>query len=105
MNEVKEKAIQEAFKQIEKQYGKGSIMKMGEKVYDQLDVVSSGSLKLDMAMGVGDILAVELLKYMDQKAVVKQRLLFMQLLKHKKLADMQHLLMLNMHLILGMQKL
>ena len=53
MNEVKEKAIQEAFKQIEKQYGKGSIMKMGEKVYDQLDVVSSGSLKLDMAMGVG----------------------------------------------------
>ncbi|MFA6375365.1 MAG: recombinase RecA, partial [Bacilli bacterium] len=53
MNEVKDKALQDAFKQIEKQYGKGSIMKMGEKVYDNLDVVSSGSLKLDMAMGVG----------------------------------------------------
>lgn len=53
MNDVKEKALQEAFKQIEKQYGKGSIMKMGEKVYDQMEVVSSGSLKLDMAMGVG----------------------------------------------------
>lgn len=53
MSEIKEKALQDAFKQIEKQYGKGSIMKMGEKVYDQLDVVSSGSLKLDMAMGVG----------------------------------------------------
>ncbi|MDD4481593.1 MAG: DNA recombination/repair protein RecA, partial [Bacilli bacterium] len=40
MNEVKDKALQDAFKQIEKQYGKGSIMKMGEKVYDNLDVVS-----------------------------------------------------------------
>ncbi len=53
MNDVKDKALQEAFKQIEKQYGKGSIMKMGEKIYDQMDVVSTGSLKLDMAVGVG----------------------------------------------------
>lgn len=51
--ELKEKALQEAFKSIEKQYGKGSIMKLGEKVNEQIEVISSGSIALDAALGVG----------------------------------------------------
>ena len=51
--ELKEKALQEAFKSIEKQYGKGSIMKLGERVQEQIEVISSGSIALDAALGWG----------------------------------------------------
>ncbi|MDD3170894.1 MAG: recombinase RecA [Bacilli bacterium] len=53
MAEDKLKALEEAFKVIEKQYGKGSIMKLGEKVYTEMEVIPSGSISLDMALGVG----------------------------------------------------
>lgn len=53
MSEDKQKALADAFKQIEKQFGKGSIMKLGEKVYNNMEVIHTGSISLDMALGVG----------------------------------------------------
>ena len=53
MADDKLKALEEAFKVIEKQYGKGSIMKLGDKVYTEMEIISSGSIALDMALGVG----------------------------------------------------
>ena len=52
-NEEKQKVLSDTFKQIEKQFGKGSIMRLGDKVYENMEVVKSGSLTLDMALGVG----------------------------------------------------
>ena len=50
------KALAAALVQIEKQFGKGSIMKMGEsQIADDLQVVSNGSLGLDIALGVGGV--------------------------------------------------
>lgn len=46
-------ALDMALKQIEKQFGKGSIMKMGEQTDRRISTVSSGSLALDVALGVG----------------------------------------------------
>ena len=46
-------ALEQAIKQIEKQFGKGSIMKLGERADQQVSVVPSGSLALDIALGVG----------------------------------------------------
>lgn len=46
-------ALEQALKQIEKQFGKGSIMKMGEKSDTKVQTVSSGSLAIDIALGVG----------------------------------------------------
>ena len=46
-------ALEMALKQIEKQFGKGSIMKMGEKTDTKISTVPSGSLALDAALGVG----------------------------------------------------
>jgi len=46
-------ALDAALKKIEKNFGKGSIMRMGEKVDTQISTVSSGSLALDEALGVG----------------------------------------------------
>jgi recombination protein RecA len=50
---IKEKALQEAFKAIEKSYGKGAVMKLGDRPFDKIDVISSGSIALDSALGVG----------------------------------------------------
>ncbi len=52
----KQKALQAALSQIEKQFGKGSIMRLGEgEVIEDIQVVSTGSLGLDIALGVGGL--------------------------------------------------
>ena len=52
----KAKALQAALSQIEKQFGKGTIMRLGEgEVIEDIEVVSTGSLGLDMALGVGGL--------------------------------------------------
>ncbi len=49
----REKALQEAFKAIEKAHGKGAVMKLGDRALEEIEVISSGSIALDMALGVG----------------------------------------------------
>lgn len=46
-------ALENALRQIEKQFGKGSIMKLGESTHNQVETIPSGSLALDIAIGVG----------------------------------------------------
>ncbi len=52
-NEDKEKALNEAIRQLEKQYGKGAVMRLGERTSVEVDVIPSGSLTLDIALGIG----------------------------------------------------
>lgn len=49
----KDKVLEQVLSDIEKQFGKGSIMKLGEKANREIDVCPSGSLTLDIALGVG----------------------------------------------------
>ena len=53
MSDNRKAALDAALKKIEKDFGKGSVMKLGEKVDTQISTVSSGSLALDSALGVG----------------------------------------------------
>ena len=53
MKKDKDTALEQVLADIEKQFGKGAIMKLGEKGVKNIDVVSSGSLLLDQALGVG----------------------------------------------------
>ena len=55
MDDNKRKALTSALSQIEKQFGKGAIMRMGDRVNEAIDVVSTGSLGLDIALGVGGL--------------------------------------------------
>lgn len=50
---AKEKALNEALKTIEKAYGKGSIMRLGDTNQEKIEVIPSGSIALDFALGVG----------------------------------------------------
>lgn len=51
----KKKALETAISQIEKQYGKGAVMKLGQATTMNVDAISTGSLGLDMALGIGGV--------------------------------------------------
>ena len=49
------KAIENAMSQIEKQFGKGAVMKLGENSSLNIEAISTGCLDLDIALGVGGV--------------------------------------------------
>ena len=51
----RDRAVDQAISQIEKQFGRGSIMKMGEQPVLDIPVISTGSLALDLALGIGGV--------------------------------------------------
>ena len=51
----KEKALQDALAQIEKAYGKGAVMKLGDTTNLNVEAISTGSVSLDMALGIGGL--------------------------------------------------
>jgi len=51
----RDKALDLALGQIEKQFGKGSIMRMGENLHMQIEAISTGALSLDLALGIGGL--------------------------------------------------
>jgi recombination protein RecA len=51
----REKAIEQALNQIEKRFGKGAVMKLGEAAKIQVEVIPTGSIALDLALGVGGV--------------------------------------------------
>ena len=55
MDDNKRKQLEQAILQIEKQFGKGSIMKLGDEVQKSIDVISTGCMTLDHALGIGGV--------------------------------------------------
>jgi len=55
MNPEKEKAIESAMSQIERQFGKGAVMKLGSKEVQNIPAIPTGSLALDAALGIGGL--------------------------------------------------
>ncbi len=53
MDDKKNLMLEETIKQIEKQYGKGSVMRLGDRANVDVDAISSGSISIDAALGVG----------------------------------------------------
>lgn len=55
IDEQKKKAIELALKQVDKAFGKGALVRLGDKQVEKIDAISTGSLGLDMALGIGGI--------------------------------------------------
>lgn len=55
LDENKQKAIELAIKQIDKAFGKGALIRLGDKPVEKIDSISTGSLGLDIALGIGGI--------------------------------------------------
>ncbi len=54
-SEEKKKALEMALAQIDREFGKGAVMKLGDNMHMNIDAISTGSLSLDMALGVGGL--------------------------------------------------
>ncbi len=55
MDANKQKALDAAISQIDRQFGKGSVMRMGDAGVTQIESISTGSLGLDIALGIGGL--------------------------------------------------
>jgi len=55
MDDNKRRALTSALSQIEKQFGKGAVMRMGDRPSDAIDAIPTGSLMLDIALGIGGL--------------------------------------------------
>lgn len=89
---------------IEKSFGKGSIMKMGDESVEQVEVIPTGSIGLNVALGVEDIPADVSSKFTARNLPVRQPLPFMPSLKRKRQEALPHSLMQNMLSTASMQQ-
>ncbi len=87
----KQKALESAMVQIERQFGKGSIMKLGSQAVLDVPVISSGSLALDKALGTGGLPGAGSVKFSGRKHPVKQPLRFTRLPRLRNKAVLQPL--------------
>ncbi|HRF58210.1 MAG TPA: DNA recombination/repair protein RecA, partial [Campylobacterales bacterium] len=55
MDDNKKKSLELAIKQIDKAFGKGALMRLGDKPEENIESISTGSLGLDLALGIGGV--------------------------------------------------
>jgi len=55
MDANRKKALEKALKQIEKDFGKGSLVRLGDKEIEPIEAISTGSIGLDIALGIGGV--------------------------------------------------
>ena len=66
MADTKKQSLDNALKQIEKEYGQGTIMKLGTKDIVEVGSISTGSFGLDNALGIGGLPRGRVVEFMDQ---------------------------------------
>lgn len=96
MADDRKAALDAALKRIEKNYGKGSIMKLGEKIDQQISVIPSGSLALDVALGVGGYPRGRIVEVYGPESSGKTTVALHAIAEVQKMEEQQHLLMRSM---------
>ena len=98
--EDKLKALDAAISQIEKQYGKGSIMKLGDNsAHMNVETIPTGSLSLDIALGLGGLPKGRIIEIYGPESSGKTTVALHAVAEYRKGAESQDLLMRSMHLI------
>lgn len=101
----KVQALDDAIKQIEKKYGKGSVMKLGDRAAVSVDVIPTGSLTLDLALGIGGYPKGRIIEIYGPESSGKTTLTLHAIAECQNKEDVLLLLMQNMLLILFMRKI
>jgi len=98
MDDNKSKALAAALSQIEKQFGKGSIMRMGDSdIGEDIQAVSTGSLGLDIALGIGGLPRGRIVEIYGPESSGKTTLTLSVIAEMQKWVAWQHLSMPSMH--------
>ena len=77
-NEAKKKALQLTLDKLDKTYGRGAVMKLGDEAIEEVESISSGSIGLDLALGVGGYPRGRVMKYTVLSPQERPPLPFMQ---------------------------
>ena len=93
----KKKALQMVMGQIEKQFGKGAVMKLGEIPHVNVDAIPTGSLTLDIALGVGGLPRGRIIEIYGPESSGKTTVALHVVAKHRSSVARLHLLMPSMH--------
>ncbi len=92
----KNKALETALSQIERSYGKGSIMKLGEGKIQEIEAVSTGSIAIDWALGIGGLPKGRIIEIFGPESSGKTTLALSSLAQAQKVVELAPLLTLNM---------
>lgn len=85
----KKKALALVLEKMDKTYGKGTVMKMGDSAVEEVEVIPSGSLGLDIALGVGGYPKGRVIEIYTLNLLVKPHLPCTQLQNLKKREELQ----------------
>ena len=105
ISDDKKKALEATINQLEKQYGKGSIMRLGSREIEAIPVIPTGALTLDLALGVGGIPYGRITEIYGPEASGKTTLTLSLMQKHKNKVLLVRSLMQNMLWLLDMLKI
>ena len=97
-NDVRKQALEQAMKQIEKQFGKGAIMKLGDEADRKIEANSTGSISLDLALGIGGYPKGRVIEIYGPESSGKTTLALHAIAEIQKKVVMLLLLMLSMPL-------
>ena len=93
------KALELTVGKLDKIYGKGTVMKLGDKVTVEADVIQTGSLGLDIALGIGGLPKGRIVEIYGPESSGKTTLAIHAIAEAQNLVVLQRLSMQNMHLI------
>ena len=102
--DAKLKALKLTLDKLDKTYGKGTVMKLGDSAVQKVDVISTGSLGLDVALGVGGYPRGRVIEIYGPESSGKTTLTLHAMAEAQKKEASLPLLTLNMHLIETMLK-
>ena len=100
----RQKALDSALAQIERQFGKGSVIKMSDKQAQVIEVIPTGSVALDIALGIGGLPRGRIVEIYGPESSVRQLLPCMQSQAHRSSAESAPLSMQSTHLMQSMQR-
>ena len=92
-----DKTLDQVLSDIEKQFGKGSVMKLGEREHQKIDTIPSGSISLDIALGIGGYPKGRIIEIFGPESSGKTTFALHAIAEAQKKEVGLHLLMLNMH--------
>jgi recombination protein RecA len=101
-NKEKLKALQLTIDKLDKTYGKGTVMKLSDERVIDIPAISTGSLGLDIALGIGGIPRGRVIEVYGPESSGKTTLAMHCIAEAQKMADLRPLLTLNMRLIKNM---